>query len=71
MTDLKRSDQLRMLGACCEKTDTGEWRGLFTYPNCGYDLFEAGLVEADGKITTAGRAALFLAGHENTESSHD
>lgn len=59
---MKRSDQIRQLQVCAKYTDTGEWEGLFTYPNCGPDLVRTGLATEDKKITTAGRAALWLAG---------
>lgn len=61
MTDaLKRSDQIKLLEACAEFEKTGEWRGSFTYPNCGWDLVRQGLVTPDRKLTTAGRAALWF-----------
>lgn len=62
MGDMKKSDQIAMLEACQNFTDTGEWRGLFTYPGCGWDLVESGLATEDKKITQAGRAALWLLG---------
>jgi hypothetical protein len=57
---IKRSDQIAMLETCRVYTDTGIWKGIFSYPNCGWDLVCSGLVTADKKITVAGRAALFL-----------
>lgn len=60
--DMKASDQIKLLELCAEFTDTGEWSGTFTYPNCGWDLVQSGLVTKDKEITTAGRAALFLLG---------
>lgn len=57
---LKRSDQVAMLEACRNFTDTGKWEGLFTYPNCGWDLVQSGLATEDRKITQAGRAALWF-----------
>lgn len=59
--NLKQSDQLALLKACAVFTDTCEWKGLFVYPGCGWDLVSCGLATEDRKITTAGRAALFLA----------
>lgn len=59
-TSMKRADQLELLRCCLIYTDTGKSPGCFTYPNCGYDLLQGGLVTEDGKITTAGRAALYL-----------
>lgn len=58
--NLKRKDQIRMLQASLKFTETGEWEGLFTYPNCGWDLVQMGLATEDKKITSAGRAALWL-----------
>lgn len=57
---LKRSDLTAMLEACRTFTDTGDWPGLFTYPGCGWDLVQMGLATQDKRITTAGRAALYL-----------
>lgn len=57
---MKRADQIELLRCCLIYTDTGKSPGCFTYPNCGYDLLQVGLVTQDGKITTAGRAALYL-----------
>ena len=57
---LKRGDQIRMLQTVLKFTDSGEWDGLFTYPNCGWDLVQMGLATKDKRITTAGRAALWL-----------
>lgn len=62
MGDMKKSDQIEMLKTCRTFTDTGEWKGLFTYPNCGWDLVQSGLVTEDKKITTAGRSALWFLG---------
>jgi hypothetical protein len=59
---LKASDQARLLELCAKFTDTGVMDGTFTYPNCGWDLVRSGLVTEDKKVTTAGRAALFLMG---------
>jgi hypothetical protein len=59
---MKQGDQVALLKAVREATDGAEWRGLFTYPNCGWDLVQSGLATEDRKITTAGRAALFLLG---------
>lgn len=62
MADMKRSDQIALLETSRIFTDTGEWKGLFTYPGCGVDLVTSGLATEDGKITVAGRATLFLLG---------
>lgn len=59
---IKKSDQVRMLEACAKYTDSGEPIRVFSYPNCGWDLVQSGLVTQDCKITTAGRAALYLMG---------
>lgn len=57
---MKMSDQISMLEACKIFTDTGEWNGIFSYPNAGWDLVRQGLVTEDKKITIAGRAALWF-----------
>ena len=62
MSDMKQSDQLALLEVCRVFTDTDKWNGIFTYPNCGCDLWDCGLATEDKKITVAGRAALYLAG---------
>jgi hypothetical protein len=62
--DPKRGDQIRMLKTCAEFTETGKWGGLFTYPACGWDLVQSELVTKDKKITTAGKAALYLLGDD-------
>ena len=59
---IKRSDQISLLENSLKYTDTGEYEGMFTYPNCGPDLVRQGLATEDKKITTAGRAALWLLG---------
>jgi hypothetical protein len=59
---LKQSDQINMLKAVAQKTDTGVSKLFFAYPNCGWHLVQSGLVTQDGEITAAGRAALFLLG---------
>jgi hypothetical protein len=59
---MKMSDQISMLEVCKVFTDTGEWRGIFSYPNAGWDLVCQGLVTKDKKITVAGRAALWFLG---------
>lgn len=64
---VKQSDQLTLLRACRDFTDSGEWRGVFTYPGCGYDLVRSGLATEDKKITVSGRATLFLAGEESDD----
>lgn len=58
--DLKRNDQICLLEVCAKFTETGKWEGLFSYPNCGYDLVQQGFVTEDKKITQAGKAALWL-----------
>ncbi len=68
---IKRNDQINLLGVCREFTDTGEFNGIFTYPNCGYDLVEQGLVTEDRKITKSGRAALWLLGKEPDTTSSE
>ncbi len=60
--DIKRGDQTCLLETCLRFADTGQWEGVFTYPACGADLVKSGLVDATGKVTTAGRAAMFLLG---------
>ncbi len=61
MTDvIKQKDQIAMLEACKEFTDYGKNLNLFSYPNCGWDLVQQGLVTEDKKITIAGRAALWF-----------
>ena len=60
--EIKRNDQIRLLETVQKHTDTGEWEGGFTYPNCGYDLVQQGLATEDKKITMPGRAALWLLG---------
>ena len=57
---LKQNDQIRLLEVCNKFTDTKDWEGIFTYPNCGHDLLLQGLVAKDGKITNAGKAALWF-----------
>jgi hypothetical protein len=57
---IKRSDQIALLEACAHFTDTGEWRALFTYPECGWNLVQLGLATEDRKITPAGRFALWV-----------
>lgn len=59
---LKMSDQKTMLDACRIFTDTGEWKPMFSYPGCGWDLVQCGLVTEDKKITVAGRWALWVLG---------
>ena len=60
--EIKKSDQIKMLETCRTYTDTGEWKGMFSYPNAGWDLVQQGLVTEDKKITIAGRAALWMLG---------
>ncbi|HEC61057.1 MAG TPA: hypothetical protein ENI27_02255 [bacterium] len=69
-TNIKRNDQIKLLSACAKYSDTGDWCGEFTYPNCGWDLVQQGLVADDKKITPAGRAALWLLdkGEDPTDS---
>lgn len=59
---VKQNDQISMLEACAKFTDNAEPIRLFSYPNCGWDLVQSGLVTQDCRITTAGRAALYLMG---------
>ena len=58
----KRFDQIRLLEICQKYTDTGEWEGTFSYPDCGPDLVRQGLATENRQITIAGRAALWLVG---------
>ena len=60
--ELKQSDQVRLLEVCQKYTDTGVWAGIFSYPNCGCDLVQQGLVSEEKKITVAGRAVLWFLG---------
>lgn len=60
--EVKRADQILLLELCRDFTDSGLWKGTFTYPQCGWDLVCSELVTADKKITTAGRATLYLLG---------
>jgi hypothetical protein len=60
--EIKRSDQVAMLKAYRDFTDTGTFKGIFAYPNCGNDLYRMGLLTDDGKVTDAARAALWLLG---------
>ena len=57
---IKRADQIALLETSLEFTETGKWKGMFSYPNCGWDLVQQGLVTADKRITTSGRAILWL-----------
>ncbi len=57
-TILGHRDEIKMLEHCKLLTETGKWTGLFTYPNCGYDLYNLGLITDDGHITSMGRAVL-------------
>lgn len=59
---IKRSDQIHLLEACAEFEKTGKFPGIFSYPNCGWDLFRQGLVTQDRQLTIAGRAALWFLG---------
>jgi hypothetical protein len=59
---VKKADQIAVLEASRAFTDTGEWKGLFSYPNAGWDLVQQGLVKEDKTITSAGRAALWFLG---------
>lgn len=63
MTDvIKQKDQIKMLEACLTFTETGNFPGVFSYPNCGWDLVKQGLATQDKKITMAGRALLWHLG---------
>lgn len=68
---LKRSDQIELLKAAFHREKTGEWKGMFTYPNCGYDLVRSGLATEDAKLTIAGRAALYLLGDDEADPTAD
>lgn len=61
-SEIKRTDQIGLLEKHLIFTKTGKWKHGFIYPGCGHDLFDQGLITKDGKITEAGRAALFLLG---------
>jgi hypothetical protein len=67
--NLKRNDQIYLLETCQVFTDTGEWKGIFTYPNCGYDLVLQGLVTEDRKITAQGKTVLWLLGKGPDQTS--
>jgi hypothetical protein len=63
MTDvIKQKDQISLLEGCLEKEKTGEFPGMFSYPDCGQDLVKQGLATEDQKITIAGRALLWHLG---------
>ena len=68
---LKRSDQIALMRAALHREKTGEWKALFTYPNCGYDLVRSGLATEDGKLTIAGKAALYLLGDDDADMTSD
>jgi hypothetical protein len=68
---LKRSDQIELLKAALHREKTGEWKGMFTYPNCGHDLVRSGLATEDGKLTIAGKAALYLLGNDEADPTAD
>ncbi len=57
---IKKADQIALLEACRDFANTGEWKNLFTYPNCGWDLVQQGLVTEDRKITKSGLAVLWF-----------
>ena len=65
--DLKRADQIALLRAALHHEKAGEWKALFTYPNCGHDLVRSGLATKDGKLTVAGKAALYLLGDDDVD----
>jgi hypothetical protein len=69
--DAKRRDQIALMKASLHREKTGEWKGLFTYPNCGYDLGRSGLATEDGQLTTAGKAALYLLGDDDADPTSD
>ena len=60
--EIKRNDQIKLLEIARDYTDNGEWKSIFSYPNCGWDLVQMGLVTEDKKIIDAGRATLWLLG---------
>jgi hypothetical protein len=68
---LKRSDQIALMKAAYQREKNGEWNGLFTYPNCGYDLVRSGLATEDGTLTIAGKAALYLLGDDEADPTAD
>ena len=69
--DVKRDNQIAFMKATLHHEKTGEWKALFTYPNCGYDLVRSGLATEDGKLTIAGRAALYLLGDDDADPTSD
>jgi len=72
MTDvIKQKDQIAMLEAARDFTDGKEFPGMFSYPECGWDLVQQGLATEDRKITIAGRAALWFLdkGDDPTDSA--
>ena len=52
------SDRIKYLAAMRVMEETGQWKGLFTYPNCPADCVVLGLIDGRGKVSAAGRAAL-------------
>jgi hypothetical protein len=68
---MKRSDQIALLRAAHKRMTTGQWDGLFTYPNCGYDLVRSGLATENGDLTTAGKAAVYLLGDDTADPTSD
>ncbi len=60
MNNAKRVAQIEMLHSCAVFSKTGLWVCHTSYPNCAWDLVEAGLISPSKKITIAGQAALFL-----------
>lgn len=64
---LKRADQIALLKVVLQLEQTGEWKGIFTYPNCGWDLVQSGLVTEDKKLTVAGKAVLYLLGDDSCD----
>jgi len=59
---LKKSDMLKLLEVARDAEKTGKWEGIFTYPNCGWDLVRCGLATEDKKVTPAGHALLWFMG---------
>lgn len=62
MSESRRFAQIAMLRACARFTSSGVWVAPPTYPNCAWDMIEAGLIRPDKRITLSGRVALFMLG---------
>ena len=61
----KRADQIKLLRHCWDVSRNSRVDlYIITYPQCARDLLDSGLVFGDGRITTAGMAALYLLGED-------